>query len=232
MIEIVVFPFENSIKYDEEFINVLEIENQKLFISIAKSFYDISIGEESEEKINIFKDDNIISFSKVATIIINPFAIELDDKKIVAKLQSRISEKLYQDIEKVEEFSKICQSLIFTIINIGQELDFEYTFNISPNATDIMKMIGLKVAFKKDATQIEKMLEYINIISTFEIYELIVLVNIKNYFIEEELLEIYKYAKYRKIELLLIESKKANLLDYERKIIIDMEYDEFVEKNK
>lgn len=231
MIEIVIYPFENSIKYDNNEINILQVENHNLFVSLVASFYNLSIGEESEEKINIFKDDKIVLFSKIATFIINPFSINFEDKKINSKLYNYINVEINTEIEKNDEFNKMCNKIITQIIDIAYDFDFDYDYNTSLSTIDIMKNIGLKISFGNDSSLMEKIIEYINVIATFEIYELIVFVNIKIYFEEYELIEIYKYAKYRKINLLLIESSDSKLLQYENKIIIDKEYDEFIENN-
>ena len=58
--------------------------------------------------------------------------------------------------------------------------------------------------------------------------KIICFVNLKSYFDNAELIELYKYAIYNKVAILLVESSMQDVaLDYERKLIIDNEFDEF-----
>ena len=70
-----------------------------------------------------------------------------------------------------------------------------------------------------------------DLISNFKLYKIIVLVNLKLFFNDEEIVEIYKSALQRNIKLLVIEYSEENyLLEYENKLYIDNEFDEFVLK--
>ena len=71
-------------------------------------------------------------------------------------------------------------------------------------------------------------IEYIiNIISTLKIASVLVIPNLKVYLDEKELLEIYKYSIYNNVRLLIIENNKCEkIMKYERKNIIDEEFDE------
>jgi len=62
------------------------------------------------------------------------------------------------------------------------------------------------------------------------IKKLLVFIDLKNYLSEKQLVEFYKQSKHRDINILLLESKKSKLIEYEYKICIDEDLYEYVEK--
>ncbi|MGL5122611.1 MAG: type II-A CRISPR-associated protein Csn2 [Fusobacteriaceae bacterium] len=75
------------------------------------------------------------------------------------------------------------------------------------------------------------MLSIIEIVSELQLNKFIIFCNLKSYLLEDELKEIYKFSLYKKIPLILFESSfDKNYFEYEKKLTIDNDYDEFVKK--
>ena len=92
-----------------------------------------------------------------------------------------------------------------------------------------MKILSIKIETTKYDSPFEKLLGLIDIFEIFELGKLLILCNIKSYFEEEQLVEIYKYALYKKIKLLVIEPIIAEkLIKYEKKLQIDENFDDIV----
>ncbi len=121
------------------------------------------------------------------------------------------------------------QSIILFIQNIINDLPFEYDYKSEVSPEDLLKILSLKISTDYYETLQEKIFFLFDIISEFNLTQILVIPNLKTYFEEAELIEIYKYAKYKKINLLLIENGITdNILKYEKKLIIDKEYDDFL----
>lgn len=76
---------------------------------------------------------------------------------------------------------------------------------------------------------LEDLLTFLDIEKELFHHTIIFFVNLKTYLTKEELIEIYKYAIYNKIKIILIDSKSYGVtIEYERKLIIDENLDEFM----
>ncbi|MBZ9607279.1 type II-A CRISPR-associated protein Csn2 [Clostridium estertheticum] len=96
---------------------------------------------------------------------------------------------------------------------------------------ELLKTINFKFDSNYYDNPFDNIMGIFDLVSTFKLYKVIIVVNAKCYFKEEELEEIYKAAKYRNINLLLIESIIDAQLKYlENKLSIDNDYDEFIFK--
>ncbi len=90
----------------------------------------------------------------------------------------------------------------------------------------------LQVGFEFQKSDILKNLyTFVDIVSEFNLYDIIILSNVKVYFDDEKLLEFYKYCYYKKVKILLVEPFNGRkILEYERKFVIDENYDDFLVK--
>jgi len=93
------------------------------------------------------------------------------------------------------------------------------------NVKDFLELFDFKIASIETGTFNDRLLSFIDIVETFSLYKLLVFVNIKNYFSNAEMVEIYKYCAYKKVKLLIIEGiKQSELLEYEKKLRINEDF--------
>ena len=120
--------------------------------------------------------------------------IEYNSKKILNKLYTIIADNI-----KLSEKSEL-DELVFKFRNFLvkeiNELPFEFEMKSDIEIEDILKSFTLKIDESCYFELIEKVEFLIDIIKEFKIAKILVLPNLKNYFTNEELIEIYKYAKY------------------------------------
>ena len=161
-----IFSLENDITFTEEYINVLQIQDKKLFTNVINSLNDnINNIEDTKERIIILDNDIEIKIEKEVLMIIDVFNIDFNQKKIQSAL--------YNKIEKIDvvEYLLVAKLLIF--------------------------------------------------------------VNLKLYLSDDELNEIYKYAMYKKVNILLIETgEEKEPIKNEKILFVDSDYDEIILYNK
>ena len=68
----------------------------------------------------------------------------------------------------------------------------------------------------------------IDIISTLKVADILIIPNLKLFLSNEELVELYKYSLYNNVKLLLIERNNEEQLKYEKNIIIDENFCDFI----
>ena len=86
----------------------------------------------------------------------------------------------------------------------------------------------LNVSIKNKDNILDNLFLLADIEHELNISKLLVFVNLKQYLNEQELIELYKYLLYNNIVVLLIDSQAYGVCnEYEKKIIIDNELEEY-----
>ena len=219
--------FENKIKFEDGKINVLEIYNKKLFTNFIE-YLNEQCNEKAEEdnKIILVKDSKRQKIGKSIFLLTDLFNIELNSKKILDKIYDVIEQNIKN--KQDDEINKMVISLRNYLIEEINEIPFEFNMNSEIEIQDLLKIFNVKIDTSCYISMIEKIEFIIDIISNLKIAEVLVIPNLKINLNEKELLEIYKYSIYNNVKLLVVESIcEDKLLKYERKNIIDENFDEF-----
>ncbi len=226
-----IYPFKNGIDFEESQINTLEIRNTKLFYNISRSFVMCSENLEGVEQIRLYdKSGKELSLVKNSIIINNIFDININDKKIMTKLYESISKNFQDDIELTEKISINYSRLIGEFSDVFNSYDLDFEYSVDFNIKNFLKMICLE--FSEERVDFSRNLySLIDVVSEFNLYSLIIFNNLKSYLSDDELQEFYKYCKYKKSNVLFVEpmSNRA-LLEYETRLIIDEDFDDYIEK--
>lgn len=206
---------EKPIEFIENKINVIVIENQKLFRKVVIDFIAQSEGES--ERFVLSEDFEPLEFSKKVAVIPDIFNIDFSSKKIL----TGINRKICEDFSEEEKFYKARN-----ILNeIGNEIVFSSDFNLCfseiETFEDIVKMFDFKIS--SDETElIDKITEYMKIQRLFFRKEIFVFINLKNCFSENELESFYQWVFYNKFKVVVIEGFQRNIpLKEENMVIID-----------
>ncbi len=223
-----IFPFENDLDFNKSFVNVLEIENANLFYNIVTSLIMLSNKEQGIEKIFLFDDSgNHIDISKNCYVINDFFNIDVNDKKIITKLYDKVINDLKNDDELMYKIGIEYQNFFNNFIEIFNNYDFELEYSVDFSLKNFFKMIGLGFTFDKSEF-LNTFYTFIDIVSEFDLFNVVILTNIRAYFSDEKLIEVYKYCTYKKVKLLLIEPfLNRSVLEYEKRLVIDKNFDDF-----
>ncbi|WP_434799174.1 type II-A CRISPR-associated protein Csn2 [Terrisporobacter vanillatitrophus] len=222
--------FENLIEFDERYINIVQILDKELF---KKSVYIINKYAKNIEEGNdvvLLNNDNRLEISKNILVVNDFYNIDINSNKIL--------KSLYNDIEIQYNYEYGEDNLLINLQNIFENIgevlstyDFELEYKRELKVSEILKATGLKFNEYHYDNPFDNIICLFDLISNFKLYKIIVLVNLKLFFNDEEIIEIYKSALQRDIKLLVIEYGEENhLLEYENKLYIDNEFDEFVFK--
>lgn len=225
--ELSILGFENKIIFDRMHINVLEIADKKLFTKILFLLNNEFNGIKNGNEIVLRKNNNVVDINKNIYIVFDIFNIDFNSKSILNKLYKLIKNniKLSEDYQLEEIVFKFRNYLINEI----NELPFEFSMNSDIEIEDVLKLFSVKIDESYYLSLIEKIEFLIDIISTLKIAKILVIPNLKLFLVGDELIELYKYAKYKNLNLLLIENNIAErILEYEKKYIIDAEFDDFI----
>lgn len=228
-----IFSLENDIIFTEEYINVLQIQDKKLFTNVINSLNDnINNIEDTKERIIILDNDTEIKIEKEVLMFIDVFNIDFNQKKIQSALYNKI-EKIYkQEFERMSEFQTIFQKLQLNVLDVFNEFPFEFDYKESIGIQEYLKLLGLKISNNKGKIT-DTIFSLIDVVEYLSVTKRLIFVNLKLYLIDDELKEIYKYAMYKKVNILLIETgEEKEPFENEKILYIDSDYDEIILYNK
>ena len=207
--------FSTPIEFKENEIQILVIENKNFYQEIVSDLLLQSDGFDGEN--SIYSGTKELSIIKSVDVITDLFT--LDVNKSVTKLYNAMKNYYLK-----EGYLKVVE-LNFAITEFMKNVDsdFEYQLEYGDSIDLVAIFKGLNVKFVFDGkTILEKLIDYIRIISQFHQKKLFIILNIKSVLSTDEIQEFYKYIFYNKIEVLLIETEISENIRADEKVkIID-----------
>lgn len=209
--------------FEENQVNVLCVENPKLFRNICNSF----IRDETEENNIVFSEEFIPFKPKGKICVINDF--------FGISYSNAIMKKLYEQIEKYcnnelqNETIRLKAHMVNFTEMITKNFDYDFEFDYEVNLTEVFKLMNLKPVSDKYEV-LHTLIDYILILNKYAPPKCFVLINLHLYFTEDELESFYTDAINNHIRLLVVENKMFfGKNKYENMIIYDSDFCEIVE---
>ena len=209
---------ENLIEIENEYVRCIEIENKNYFYRTISLLNDFNNNEDLKDEINFIDK---IDFK----MIIDYFNIDLNDKKtlnaVIKYVKENIDELNYDKL--LRSYQRLCTLFSSSLENIDIPINIEEDINID----NIIKLMNIKI--NKEDSILKNLFILIDVINELKNNNLLILVNLKQYLTKEELNEVYKYAIYNNVALLLIDNTSYGIPQkYEKKLIIDDNLEEFI----
>lgn len=222
--KIVVNFLNNQIDFDNNIFSI-EVENKIYLFRIIQEFIKINNGEMSDV-ISVFDNKyNEINIKNKFDLYFDFFNLDINNKKIHSKIYEHIINNLSEDdnVKIINHYNKIMKVFNKELSNLNLDINI----NEEILSDNIIKNIKIKVE-QKDSL-LDNILQLIDINTLFKLNEFLVFINLKQYLSKIELIELYKYAVYNGVNLLLIDSYSYGpTLFNEKKLIIDNDLNEFM----
>ncbi|MCF2643016.1 MAG: type II-A CRISPR-associated protein Csn2 [Lachnospiraceae bacterium] len=189
-----------EIELRENTASVIVLEDVVGRLPFVEELYSQVMGKEGNWL--LVEDEKNYELGKKVEMILEPFSLELNNKKVKAKLYQDIKE-IAQDYcfkQGLELHSRICNYLESLLERIPYPVKYEEEWNI----LELLKAYGVELVEECDSI-CEKLFTYIKLVNQVCGISIFITVNLKQYLTENQILELYKLAKYSKIQLVLIE---------------------------
>lgn len=209
---------ERTIIFNENQVNELIIENVGFFQSFLWQILK-QIEGNCEDSIFLAENDKMLSWEKNVEIIINPFRLDINQKKVITRLYQNLN-NIVQEKGYYLKVNELAAEITGLLSEVEYDADISLNYSVNIEAIQIFKLMDVKIEMEGKSL-LEKLIEYIKILSELLQYKLVIFANIKCYLNEEELGLLYQAANYAKIHLLLVESCERKALSNENRIIID-----------
>lgn len=205
-----------EIELQENQIPVLIIEAPETFSVLIQELYRSKQG--GEEKFLLSESDKLLNMGKSLELMVNPFAIDVNEKRIVQKLYQEIESQVQEQL--VLETAEIHSKLISYLEEIVGKIAYPVTFDLEENVLGLMKTYNVRLE-TESITLLEKLVEYFELLHQLCRIEVIVCVNLKSYLSEAELRQLYEAMFYEKISLILLENTQREKVEGKRICIMD-----------
>lgn len=188
---------DKALSLENDKIPVIVIENKALLRNVIAS---LEAGEE--EYFTFSVDYKPVSFSKIGYFISDVFNIDLNNKKLLAKvnlfLEQNVNDECPQDIEK----------LLTDIVSFGDKLcklaDFDCTFNYDISVADVIKLLQLRLG-RDESGAVDRLLTFILMMNKYLKVEVFIISHLHLLFDNDELSLIYEALRLNHIKLLSLE---------------------------
>lgn len=196
---------------------VLIIENTPLFSAITADLWEQAYGIPGN--IVLSENNEQLKPEKVSTVIINPFSINYNEKRILNAAYKELC-----DIANDNFFEKIAETnskIISILDSIEKSVDFPVIYDIDLDFKNLLKAYNVKID-DQNSNLLDRIVSYIKLLHRICNISLFIFINLKSFFTDEQLGALYKETLYENIILLDIESSDPDFhLSQENYIIID-----------
>lgn len=125
-----------DIQIEENMINILIVENPEIFSVLIQDMI-------SEENWVLSEPDKILTFDKIASVIINPFLLDCNERKVI--------QKLYQEIDNsandwfVQEMAELQGQIVSMISQAIETVPYDVTFDFEQNFQGLLKLYNVHI---------------------------------------------------------------------------------------
>lgn len=210
--------YDFEMKFQENQINVLVMEKQQVMANLVQDMYLQCNGKEGG--FVLFDVDKIVPIEKNIELVLEPFSINCNNKKIM--------NKLYQELVALAKETLIRERLELNfqvtafLEQLLQEVPYHLSYKDEYEVQEILKFADVRVDVVGE-TLLEQIVEYLRVINQICGCNICVFVNLKTFLSKKDLQHLYEFVNYQKIHLVLLESCEREKIEGEKTFIIDQD---------
>lgn len=189
----------------ENVATILVIENKGAMVEIVRDLIIQSRGGEGQFILS--NNGKELKLNKNLDVVINPFEINLNEKRILTAMYKRLEESANEHIEDKEKLNGLMVNLLDEILETETAAFYDYDFELEWK--DLFKLYNVRVADDTESL-LELIVEYIKTVACYLGIRLVVFVGLDMFFSSKDLNLIISQANYCKVHLLLISARELD----------------------
>jgi len=201
---------------NENEVLVISVENPAAYAKVVGDMWKQVNGEEGSFVLS--EESKVRNISKEVECILNPFALDCNNKKIITRLYQELKGQACNVLQE-ETIELNCRILDY-IDKLIMTVPYSIKYNCDMDITGLLKVYGVEINSDSDGL-LEKLVCYIKLVAQICGINVFVLVDIKHFLTEEELNALYETVFYEKINIVIIEPVQTNKINGEKSCIID-----------
>lgn len=195
----------------------LVLENSQEYLKVVEEFCVECIGNE-ESQFVLSSNGEIMSIQKNCLLIHNYFDLDINNKKIINEINSRILNYISKQ-DFVQDFCDLNKLFIDINDKIVDGFDFKLEYDSDLTYDKFVKISNFKI--ESQSTFLDKLMSYIRIYCELKRTKLIIFVGLSLFLSKEELEIFIKELNYLELNCLFVEPCLKYNLENCGKIIID-----------
>lgn len=149
-------------------------------------------------------------------LVQSPIHLEFNNKQTDRYLANILEEKMLENYEeKIQVENDLRQTIYNHLLDLPIQIDILGDLKIK----QLVKLFEVTVVDDSES-DLGSLINYIELMETVASSGLYVFINLKNYFLDDEVSEFYRYCIENEINILLVENKVGKI-DLEKNFIID-----------
>lgn len=210
--------YDLELELQENKISVLVVENHAVLTELVQELYRQSNG--SEGKFVLSEENKMLQFDKCVNLMTDMFSLNCNERKIISKLYQEMEELAFENL--LQEGMEVSREISSYMEKMCEQVPYQLCYGAQIMPSMLMKMLDLKFETETE-TLLERVIEYLGIVNKIFKYKINIFVHLKLFLTAEELQNLYEYAFYNKIPLLLVEGVAGEQLYQEETIVIDVD---------
>lgn len=207
-----------SLEMLENMVSVLVIENREMMQELIGELYHQCEGGDGRYVLSA--EGKIQAIEKKMELIINPFSLDINNRKVLTRLYQEMDELVKENLYK--EHMELNAHIAAFVQRICDLTQYHITFLQDASSLDIIKLANVRIEVE-EMTMLERLTDYIGLMGDLCHYCIVAFVNLKAYLPDDSLENLYEYARYHKVQILLIEDQMRTRLNTEKITIIDVD---------
>jgi CRISPR type II-A-associated protein Csn2 len=205
-----------EVEFQENIVQTLSIESPKVFSKIMADLWNQVNGGEGG--FILAEEDKAHHISKEVELVMNPFSLNCNDRKIITRLYQEITGLATDDF--YEKTSALNGKIVDYLDELINAVPYHLKFNLDMDVSALLKIYGVEIESGTDSL-LEQVVDYIRVMHQICKINIFIMVNIKQYFEADELQSLYEYVFYEKVNLLLVEGTYSVRAEHEKGLILD-----------
>ncbi len=208
---------ERLIHFSSEQCALWVIESPTMFAEYVQELCVQQAGGEG--RFVLSENDKEVNIEKFVEIVINPFSVDINDKRIISRLYKELCKKAFGENMYLYT-QKIISALNQYFAELEQQETYFLTVDKEIDMTAIFKAMGVKVESYAD-NYIQNISQYMKLIAELLSKRVVIFVNLGSYMEVDQIEEVIKEAAYNELAVLFIESSQKSFPKGVTQYIID-----------
>lgn len=208
--------FPGKVEIDENHVFSFVIENKSLYLRVLKDIYYQTMGKSGE--IILSEDSAVLSISGNIELITDFVTFEPNNKRLLGRVNKMLEEEL-NDGELFGETMDVITRIERLIYKATDSFPFDLSLD-GITTSNLIKMVSPKIIDDSES-EIEKVLNYMEIVREILGNRLFVMVGMRSFFSNEEMQGFIDTVLSHKYNVLLMESSENDILNGEKRLILD-----------
>ena len=202
---------------EENQVNVVVLESPGAFYRYVRALSDQLEG--GRERFVLSHDGETLNMQEKCALLTDLFSLELNHKKASAALGKWLRAEALGE-RMLLETQQLRQAVTAWVMALSEESPYPLQYLPEPDVAQLIKSMDVQFS-EESGSLLERLTSWLQVAQDFLKKECVFLVNAKRFLEREALRELYRFAFYRKLHLVLLENVERRDFPEEKFYVVD-----------